>query len=272
MVKAEEFWGITDCFRMLFRHRDLVWRLTVLDLKVRYVGSRLGLFWALAMPLLVLGAYVVLFGGILGVRPDPAFSGLDYGLLMACGLLPWLGFSEGVMRGAGSVLAQRHLMKSTVFPVELIPVTAVCAGLVGQICGLALLLLVLGARGMVGFHVILLPVLVLLQTLFTIGIVWFLSCVNVLYRDISQVVGLAMILLMFLSPIAYTERMVPAGIDWVVTLNPLSYLIEGYRGVLLYNQAPSMKGLAIFGGLACITLWAGHRYFMRLRRVLPDYV
>jgi lipopolysaccharide transport system permease protein len=260
------------CFRMLLRHRQLVWRLTVLDFQVRYAGSRLGLLWMLLSPLLVLGTYLLLFGKILGVRPDPAVSGLDYSLLLACGLLPWLGFSEGVMRGTGSVLAQRNLMKSTVFPMELIPVTAVFAGLVVQLCGLVLLLLVVGARGMLGLAVVLLPPLVLVQALFTIGIVWFLSCVNILYRDTSQVIGLLMVLLMFLSPIAYTQAMVPAGFELLVILNPLSYLIDGYRQVLLFNRLPSVAGLATFAGLAFLTLLAGYRYFMRLRRVLPDYV
>jgi len=261
-----------NCFRMLFRHRHLVWRLTMLDFQVRYAGSRLGLLWTLLSPLLVLGAYLLLFGKILGVRPDSVLSGLDYALLMTCGLLPWLGFSEGVMRGTGSVLAQRNLMKSTVFPMELIPVTAVFAGLVGQLCGIAVLLLVLGARGMLGLAVVLLPPLVLVQALFTIGIVWFLSCVNILYRDTSQVVGLLMVLLMFLSPIAYTQAMVPAGFELLVTLNPLSYLIDGYRQVLLFNHVPNLTGLAVFSGLALSALLTGHRYFMRLRRVLPDFV
>ena len=150
--------------------------------------------------------------------------------------------------------------------------TAVFAGLVGQLCGIAVLLLVLGARGMLGLAVVLLPPLVLVQALFTIGIVWFLSCVNILYRDTSQVVGLLMVLLMFLSPIAYTQAMVPAGFELLVTLNPLSYLIDGYRQVLLFNHVPNLTGLAVFSGLALSALLTGHRYFMRLRRVLPDFV
>jgi len=221
---------------------------------------------------LVLGTYLLLFGKILGVRPDPALSGLDYGLLMACGLLPWLGFSEGIMRGTGSVLAQRNLMKSTVFPMELIPVTAVFAGLVVQVCGILVLVLVLGFRGVLGLTAFLLPFLVVLQALFTIGVVWFLSCVNIVYRDTSQVIGLLMVLLMFLSPIPYTQEMVPRGLELVVKLNPLSYLIEGYRGALMFNRLPSVPELVTFAGLAFATLLTGYQYFMRLRRELPDFV
>ena len=261
-----------SCLRMLIRHRRLIWNLTLLDFKVRYAGSRLGLLWMLLSPLAVLGAYLLLFGGILHVRPSPGLTGLEYGLLMACGLLPWIGFSEGVTRGTASVLAQRNLMKSHVFPMELVPVTAVCAGLLGQLFGTVLLLVVLGIRGMLGPSLALLPVLLVLQALFTIGVVWFLSCVNILYRDTSQVVSLIMVLLMFVSPIAYTQQMVPAGLELVVTLNPLSYLVEGYRDVMLPDHSPSFVGLLAFGGLALLILLTGHRYFMRLRRVLPDFV
>ena len=261
-----------SCFHMLFRHRRLIWNLTLLDFRLRYAGSRLGLVWLLLAPLLMLGAYLLLFGGILQVRPDQSSTGVEYGLLIACGLLPWIGFSEGVTRGTASVLAQRNLIKSHVFPMELFPVSAVCAGLIGQLCGTLLLLVLLALRGMLGPNLAVLPFLLILQALFTVGLVWFLSCVNIIYRDTSQVVVLLMVLLMFVSPIAYTQEMAPAGLKLVVELNPISYLIEGYRNALLYNQFPNVRGLVIFGGLALLVLLAGYRYFMHLRRVLPDYV
>src|SRR5438445_266257 len=264
--------AVMSCFHMLFRHRRLIWNLTLLDFRLRYAGSRLGLVWMLLAPLLMLGAYLLLFGGILQVRPDQSSTGVEYGLLIACGLLPWIGFSEGVTRGTASVLAQRNLIKSHVFPMELFPVSAVCAGLIGQLCGTLLLLVLLGLRGMLGPNLAVLPFLLILQALFTVGLVWFLSCVNIIYRDTSQVVVLMMVLLMFISPIAYTQEMAPAGLKLVVELNPISYLIEGYRNALLYNQFPNVRGLVIFGGLALLVLLAGYRYFMHLRRVLPDYV
>jgi lipopolysaccharide transport system permease protein len=261
-----------SCFQTLFRHRRLIWNLTVLDFKVRYTGSRLGLTWMLLTPVLLLGAYMLLFGRILTVQQVPGLSGLDYGLLIATGLLPWVGFSEGVTRGTASVLAQRNLLKSRVFPMELIPVTAVCSGIVGQLCGTVLLLVVLGFRGDLGASLVFLPFLLVLQAVFCIGVVWFLSCINILYRDTTQAVTFLMVLLMFVSPIAYSQQMVPAGLELVVRLNPLSYLIEGYREALLFTRLPNLWGLAAFGGLAFLVLVAGHRYFMRLRRVLPDFV
>ncbi len=261
-----------NCLRMFTRYHRLIWNLTLLELKVRYAGSRLGLLWTIFAPLLLLGAYLLLFGTILRVRVESGFSGMEYGLLVACGLLPWIGFSEGIARGTGSVLAQRGLMKSRVFPMELVPVTAVCAGLVGQLCGTIFLIILLGLHGSLGPNSALLPVLFVLQALFSVGVVWFLSCVNILYRDTSQVVSLVMILLLFVSPIAYTQDMVPAGLKIVVMLNPLSHLIESYRDILFYNHFPNLWSLGAFGGLALLALLGGYQYFMRLRRILPDFV
>ncbi len=257
---------------MLFGHRRLIWNLTILNFKVRYAGSRFGLFWMVLAPVILLSCYLLVFGMILGVRPVQGSTGTDYGLLVACGLLPWLGFSQSVTGGAGSVLAQRNLMKSQLFPMEVVPVTAVCSGLVAQLCGTVLLLVVLAFRGQLGANLLLLPVLLVLQAAFSIGLVWFLSCINILYRDTTQVLGLIMVLLMFVSPIAYTPDMVPAGLQFVISLNPLSYLIQGYREALLFTHSPSIGGLAGFGGIAFLVLLTGHRYFMRLRRVIPDFV
>jgi lipopolysaccharide transport system permease protein len=227
--------------------------------------------WLLLSPLLLVSAYLLLFGKILAIRPGETGSGLDYGLLIACGLLPWLGFSDGVTRGTSSVLAQRNLMKSRLFPMELIPVTAVCGGLLGQLSAMILLFLVLSVKGTLGANILFLPVLLFLQAMFTVGIVWFLSCINLIYRDTSQVVGFAMVLLMFLSPIAYTRQMVPPNLEAIVQLNPLSYLIEGYREILLFNHLPNLWMIGIFALLAVISLMTGYRYFMRLRRALPDF-
>lgn len=258
--------------RVLARQYRLIWNLTVLDFKIRYAGSRLGLIWMAVAPVLMLGGYLLLFGTILQVRPDPGMDEFQYGILIASGLLPWIGFAEGITRGTGSVLAQRNLMKSRVFPMELIPVTAVCTGLVGQVGGTVLVAAVQAFRGSLGPQAMLLPVLILFQAILSVGLVWILSCVNILYRDTSQVVALLLVLLMFLSPIAYTHQMVPAGFEWIVRLNPLSYLIEGYRALLATGRLPDLWGLTGFGTAALLIFHGGYRSFMRLRHMLPDYV
>lgn len=257
---------------MLIRHRNLIWNLTLLDFKVRYAGSRLGLLWMLLGPVLILASYLLVFGNILKVEPMPGLSGFDYGLLVTCGLLPWIGFSEGITGGTTSVLTHRTLLRSQLFPMELIPVTAVCSGLMGQVLGTSMLLVVLGLRGTWGMSILWLPGIIVFQAMFTVGIVWILSCVNILFRDLSQIVRLAMVLLMFLSPIAYTSTMIPEELQAAIALNPLSYVIEAYREIVFFGRSPHLLETGVFGCLAVLILHTGYYYFVRLRKVLPDLV
>ena len=207
------------------RYARLVFSLTALDLKVRFAGSKLGLAWLLLAPFLTVCAYLLLFGIILKVQVCPECDRLSYGLLVVTGLLPWIGFSESVSRGTASVLAQRNLMKSHLFPMELIPVTAVCSGVVGQLAGTIVLVLVLFFSGKLSVTITFFPVLIVLQALLTVGLVWFLSCVNIIYRDTSQMVSLGLLLMMFLSPIAYTPEMMPKELAFLLAGNPLAFLI-----------------------------------------------
>ena len=108
--------------------------------------------------------------------------------------------------------------------------------------------------------------------MFTVGAVWILSCINILFRDLSQIVRLGMVLLMFVSPIAYTAQMVPPGLDLAIALNPLSFVIEGYRDTVLFGRHPELPGMALFGGVALVLLNMGYHYFMRLKKLLPDLV
>lgn len=262
---------MTD-IRVVLRYAQLVAHLTALDLKVRFAGSKLGLAWLMIAPVFTVSVYLLLFGRILKVQTIPGLDALDYGLLVVAGLLPWIGLSEGVTRGTASVLAQRNLMKSRLFPMELIPVTAVCAGGLSQLVGTLLLAVVLAATGKLSTSCIFLPILLLLQMFFTLGLVWFLSCVNIIYRDTSQLISLGLLLMMFVSPIAYTPDMMPGDLSFLLSLNPLAYIIGGYRDVLLFGRLPPPGDSAVFAGVAAAVSIAGYRYFMRLRRVLPDLV
>ena len=262
---------MTD-IRVVLRYAQLVAHLTALDLKVRFAGSKLGLAWLTIAPAFTVSVYLLLFSRILKVQTIPGLDPLDYGLLVVAGLLPWIGLSESLTRGTASVLAQRNLMKSRLFPMELIPVTAVCAGGLSQLVGTILLAVVLAVTGKLSASCMFLPILLLFQMVFTLGLVWFLSCVNIIYRDTSQLISLGLLLMMFVSPIAYTPDMMPLDLSFLLALNPLAYLIEGYRDILLFGRLPQPGNSAVFAVVAAAVGIAGYRYFMRLRRVLPDLV
>jgi lipopolysaccharide transport system permease protein len=260
------------CLVVLYQFRRLIWELTLLQLKLRYAGSYLGVVWVLAAPLAVLMAYVLLFDGILRILPSEATSHVDYGMMIACALLPWAGFSDGILRGSSSVLSQRNLLKSQVFPAELLPVVSAFSAILSQLAGTCLVAGVLLYQGRIGIAVLFLPVMLIVQLMFTVGISWMLACINVLVRDISPLLSLGMVVLMLLSPIAYTSAMVPSHLQQLSQLNPLGYFIEAYRSAMMFNLSPSLWTIMLWIGLSLGVLQVGYLYFMRMRKLLPDYL
>lgn len=264
--------GVMTCLMSLYRFRRLIWELALLQLRLRHAGSYLGALWVIVAPLAVLGSYVLLFDGVLRVQPNEAAGRFDYGIMIACALLPWAGFSDGVLRGSSSILTQRNLLKSHVFPVELLPVVTTVSALLSQVIGTCLLAGWLFYQGKLGLAAFSLPILIVIQLSFMMGMVWMLACINILIRDISPVLSLGMVVLMLLSPIAYTSSMVPSHLWLLANLNPFGTFIEAYRSAMMFNVSPSIGTILVWGSLSLATLHIGYRYFMRMRRLLPDYV
>jgi len=192
-------------------------------------------------------------------------------LLMFAGLIPFFGFSESVSAGIGSVLANRHLVKNTLFPIELIPVRAVLVGSLTMVLCLVALQLALWWRGTVYPAQALTPVIVVFQLLFTLGVIWPLSALNVFVRDLGQIMPILLLLLMIASPIAYTVDMVPPVLLPLMYANPLYYPIALYRGCLLQGTVP-WEILGVFGALATAMFGLGFHAFMKWKQMFVEHV
>lgn len=256
--------------QLLIRHRRVLAAAALNEIRGRYAGTALGVTWAVLYPALFLGVYTVVFTLIFNVRPGGP-SPADSILLIFAGLIPLFGFSESVSAGIGSVLANRHLVKNTLFPIELIPVRAVLVGSLTMVLCLAVLHLALWWRGTVHPAQALTPVIVVLQLLFTIGVIWPLSALNVFVRDLGQVVPILLLLLMIASPVAYTADMIPPALLPLLYANPLYYPIELYRGCLLRGTVP-WEALAVFGVLAVAMFGLGFHAFMKWKQMFVEHV
>src|SRR5690606_10064864 len=137
------------------------------------------------------------------------YQSFDYVLLIFSGLIPFIGFSEALVTGVSSVTENKSLIRNTLFPIELIPIKAVLSSSVTMLFGLAMLMTTLWLRG--DFHLtqFMLPILLVLQLIFSMGLIWFLSAVNVFIPDLNQVIAIVVLFLMLVSPIAYTMDMIP---------------------------------------------------------------
>jgi lipopolysaccharide transport system permease protein len=255
---------------VMYRFRRILYATSVAEIRGKHIGTMFGLAWAVLYPFLFLGLYATVYAFVLRVRLSN-FGPFDYVLLVFSGLVPFIGFSEALGTSVIAVVANKNLLKNTMFPIELLPVRAVITGSVSMLVGLVGLLIATWANRHVFLSQLLIVPILLLQFLFSVGVGWIVAALNVFVRDLGQAIGVIVLFLMIASPIGYTVDMIPERLLLVSHLNPLYYLIELYRESLLFG-AVSVRLLAIFTAIALLTLLAGHFLFARLKPIFAEYV
>lgn len=253
------------------RH-ELIWLLTVDTLKKQFTGSVLGVWWVLLRPIWLVGLYGFVFVMVFKPVSGPSFSTMDYLLLLLTGMGPWLLLAEPLASASGSIAANTPLVTRVVFPTEVLPV---CRALGSTISGCATLVLALGllaCQGRIGMWSAAVPMVVLVQLLFVMGLAWGLATVCVSIPDLAQ--GLPFLLngWLFLSPVVYTKSMVPSDWLWVSELNPMTHTIAIYRSLLLSNSPPDAFPLIALSVCAIVSFFGGYSLFMKRRMFLADLV
>ncbi len=241
------------------------------DVRQQYTGSVFGVFWAFLFPLLQLGIYAGLYTVIFKVRPS-GLTELGYTLLVFSGLVPLLAFSQGVVAATGSLTANKSLLLNTVFPAELIPVRALLAAHIPTLFGLTITLAFGFVLGRTSWQAILLvPIFWILLLMFAIGIGWILSLLSLVARDIQHSIGLILMLVMVLSPFAYTPEMVPERLKFIIYLNPLSYYVLSFQQLIAYGTWPDLIPALVATSLSVGSFVAGFAVFQRAKYVFFDY-
>ena len=244
----------------LLRRASLVQILVTRSVQARYRGTLLGFVWTLLTPLLLMAVYSIVFAGYLRVDVP------GYPVFLFSAFMPWLWFSSSLQEGTSAILYGASLITRSRFDPELLPAVAVLSGLVH--CSLSLPVIVAFALAMgrpLGWGVFLLPVLLALQLLLTLGPVTLLSAWNVYFRDVQHVIPTATQALFFATPILYPASVVPERFRFIVTLNPWAYLARGYQRVLYDGELPlrgdlamvALAALAIHG--TCEVIFARYR-------------
>jgi lipopolysaccharide transport system permease protein len=254
----------------IFQYRKVVAASTAVELAKRYSGSTLGKAWLVLQPAILLSIYLFVYLVIFQVR-FPGYGTWDFVLYVFCGLIPFLGFSESITTGSQSIKANLQLVHNFLMPIELIPVRSVLISMAGQVVSLGLLvLLVLVTQG-IGPQAFWVLLFVLLQVFLLIGLVWVLSMLVVLLPDATYFINFAIMLLMFVSPIGFKPDMVPAHLRFVVYANPLWYMMELYREVLLDGQWPNLPILGVYVATCGSCFIFGAAAFARFKDYLIDY-
>jgi lipopolysaccharide transport system permease protein len=203
--------------------------LTERDIKVRYKQTILGAAWAIVQPLFTMLVFSLFFGKFVGVPSD----GIPYPLFAFAGLLPWIFFSNAVIKSGNSLVGNSNLITKVYFPRMVIPISAVLAGLVDFLIAAIFLVILMIYYG-IGFslNTLMLPFLVLQTSLLAIGLGMWLAGLNVKYRDVGYTLPFLIQLGFFVSPIIYPLSIVPEKWRWLMAINPVTGLIEGFRSAL----------------------------------------
>ncbi len=228
-----------ELFRDTFRYRELIWALALKDLKIRYKRSVLGFLWALLNPMLLMLVLSVVFSTIMA-QTIP-----HYAIFLLSVLLPWTFFSQSLSYAAESIVGNADLIKKVRVSKLVFPVAAVVSNMINLLLSMIpLVIIVIGMRHPFHLTWLYLPVPLLALTLFTLGATFFFAAANVYYRDVAHILQILLNVLFYVTPIIYSIDFIPAQYRWLLKLNPLQYILNGFRLSVYYGLMPAFASIA----------------------------
>lgn len=258
--------------RSLVVNRALIYQLAKREVISRYRGSLMGLAWSFFNPVLMLAVYTFVFSVVFNARWGGDATGRgDFAIILFAGILVHGILAECVNRAPGLVVGNASYVKRVIFPLDVLPWVAMGAALFHALVTLAVLLLAqLLIRGVLPATTLFVPLVVFPLVLFTMGLAWLLAALGVFVRDIGQMTGIFTTVLLFLAPVFYPLDALPEGMRKWIYLNPLTFIIEQAREVLIWGRAPDFVGLGAYALFAAVVAWLGYACFQKMRRGFAD--
>jgi lipopolysaccharide transport system permease protein len=253
-----------------WRMRQVFLSSSKVELQRRYAGSLLGPAWAVLYPVVFLSVYVFMWVVVLRVRLPDA-GRLDYSVFVLAGLVPYLFFVDSVSASVLSIRQNLHLVKGVMLPVEMIPTRAVIVAGAGHLVGVVLVIALSGWAHALSARVLLLPLVMVLTTMGLFGLAWMVAPLGLLVPDATYLVNIVTTIFMFITPIAFTIEMVPQRFRAVIWLNPLAYMIEAYRSVLIERAPFDPLAFGAFAAGAVALFLAGAALCARYKDVVVDF-
>jgi len=251
----------------LFSYKDLLKNLVSRDFKTRYKRSYLGILWSLLNPLLIILVYTLAFDYIMRIRVK------DFPMFFMCGYLPWSYFASSLSYSLTSLSDGGYLIKAVYFPREILPLSALLSCLMHFLITFLFVFPVLMLYGYFPrWPILLLPVIILLQSLFIYGLSLFLSSIHVFFRDIRYILEVSLMAWFWLTPIAYPISLIPERFHFFYKLNPMTLFVLAYREILLNGRIPgSQYWIALLMGSIGSFLF-GYLIFFRVKKRLAEEI
>ena len=260
--------------KSLWRNRQLIAQMTRRDVVGRYKGSAMGLAWSFFNPVFMLVVYTFVFSVIFKSRWSGAGaddSKTQFAVVLFVGMIVMSLFSDVLNRAPSLIVGNVNYVKKVVFPLEILPVIATGSAVFHALISLGVLLAAFVLfNGYLHWTLIFIPVVLLPIVVMALGIAWMLASLGVFLRDVGQFVGIVTTVLMFLSPVFFPVTAVPERFRPFIMANPLTFIIEQAREVLIWGQMPNWLGLGVYTLVATVIAWAGFAWFQQTRKGFAD--
>lgn len=250
-----------NVFKNLYKYRELLKTNVKKEIRGKYKNSFLGVLWSFLNPLLQIIVYAVVFQVILKNPKE------DYAIFLCCGLIPWTFFSSAITRSAFTMIENGNIIKKVYFPREILPISIVTSEAVNFIISTVIILgfVIFGGIGL-SKYIIFYPIVLLAQYILLIAIALIVSSISVYVRDLQHLIGVAMQLLFYATPIVYSSETIPDSFKWILNLNPMTYIINGYRDIF-YNQTMiDIVPLLILILISIVACVVGYIIFNKLQK------
>lgn len=259
--------------RSLWRNRQLIVQMTKREVLGRYKGSAMGLLWSFLNPVFMLVVYTVVFSVVFrarwGVGADETKA--QFAVVLFVGMIVHGLFAEVLNRAPGIILGNVNYVKKVVFPLEILPAISVGAASFHALVSLLVFLVAfIFFNGFLHWTVIFIPLVLLPLVILSLGLAWIFASLGVFLRDVGQTIGIVTTGMLFLSPVFYPSSAVPSAFRSWLMVNPLTFVIEQARAVLIWGQLPNWTGLVIYTGVAVLVAWIGYAWFQKTRKGFAD--
>ena len=258
--------------RSLWTNRQLIARMGQREIIGRYKGSAMGLAWSFITPLFMLAIYTFVFSVVFQARWGTSEeSKTQFAVVLFAGLIVHTLFSDVINRAPQLVLGNVNYVKKVVFPLEILPVVQLLSATFHALVSVVVLIAAqLVFQGSLPITALLLPVVLLPFLLLTLGLAWWLASLGVFVRDVGQTISLVTSVMLFMSPVFFPVQSLPPALQPWMHLNPLTFVIEQVREVVVWGRLPDWQGLAVYSIASIATAWLGFAWFQKTRKGFAD--
>ncbi|MCP3671474.1 MAG: ABC transporter permease [Gammaproteobacteria bacterium] len=260
-----------EMVKSIIRNRSLIYQMSKREVVGRYKGSVMGLLWSFFNPVLMLLVYTFIFGMVFKARWPGVTNNMEFAGILFAGLIIYSLFAECVSRAPTLIVSNVNYVKKVIFPLEILPLIALGNSLFHACVSVAiLLLLMLILSGGLQWTALFFPLIILPLLLLTMGVSWVLASLGVYSRDLGQVISFVVTAMLFLSPIFFPASAFPESYSVLFYLNPLTFIIEQFRDVLLWGALPNWQGLGVYIIVSSFVAWLGFAWFQKIRKGFSD--